>query len=156
MIKIASARLVFRSCVLSIRKNEVNLQFRSIQTRQTMQQSNQLHSSPIANPSAKLIRYADILKSEQDTREYRGLLLDNGLRVILISDPETDKSAAALSVEVGFLSDPEHLPGLAHFCEHMLFLGTKKFPDEDGYTKFLSSNSGSSNASTYAGIFPFT
>ena len=24
------------------------------------------------------------------------------------------------------MSDPEKLPGLAHFCEHMLFLGTEK------------------------------
>ena len=24
------------------------------------------------------------------------------------------------------MSDPEDLPGLAHFCEHMLFLGTEK------------------------------
>ena len=24
------------------------------------------------------------------------------------------------------MSDPEDIPGLAHFCEHMAFLGTKK------------------------------
>ena len=24
------------------------------------------------------------------------------------------------------MSDPAELPGLAHFCEHMLFLGTEK------------------------------
>jgi len=24
------------------------------------------------------------------------------------------------------MSDPDDLPGLAHFCEHMLFLGTEK------------------------------
>lgn len=26
----------------------------------------------------------------------------------------------------GYMSDPWELPGLAHFCEHMLFLGTEK------------------------------
>lgn len=26
----------------------------------------------------------------------------------------------------GHLKDPRDLPGLAHFCEHMLFLGTEK------------------------------
>jgi len=26
----------------------------------------------------------------------------------------------------GHMLDPEDLPGLAHFCEHMLFLGTKQ------------------------------
>lgn len=81
-------------------------------------------NSPLTNPeAAKMVRYANILKSEQDTREYRGLVLDNGLKVILISDPQTDKSAAALSVQVGYLNDPENIPGLAHFLEHMLFLG---------------------------------
>lgn len=24
------------------------------------------------------------------------------------------------------MSDPDDIPGLAHFCEHMVFLGTKK------------------------------
>lgn len=61
-------------------------------------------SSIMTDPvsATKMVRYANILKSEQDTREYRGLVLDNGLRVVVISDPQTDKSAAALSVEVGF------------------------------------------------------
>lgn len=48
----------------------------------------------------------------------------------------------------GFLSDPDNIPGLAHFCEHMLFLGTEKYPDENDYNKFLSEHGGSSNAST--------
>lgn len=47
------------------------------------------------------------------------------------------------------MSDPEHLPGLAHFCEHMLFLGTEKYPHENGYTTYLSQSGGSSNAATY-------
>ncbi|UYV75846.1 IDE, partial [Cordylochernes scorpioides] len=59
-------------------------------------------------------------------RSYRGLELANGLKVILISDPTTDKSAAAMDVNVGYMCDPEEIPGLAHFCEHMLFLGTEK------------------------------
>lgn len=48
----------------------------------------------------------------------------------------------------GYMSDPDNIPGLAHFCEHMLFLGTKKYPDENDYNKFLSEHGGSSNAST--------
>ncbi|OWR46486.1 putative metalloprotease, partial [Danaus plexippus plexippus] len=68
--------------------------------------------------------------------------------VLLVSDPTTDKSAAALDVNVGYLSDPDEVPGLAHFCEHMLFLGTQKYPEENEYNKFLSEHGGSSNAST--------
>lgn len=46
------------------------------------------------------------------------------------------------------MSDPDELPGLAHFCEHMLFLGTKKYPDENQYNKFLANHAGRSNAFT--------
>lgn len=74
-------------------------------------------------------------KASEDTREYRGIQLPNGLKAILISDPTTDKAGAALDVHVGHLSDPWEVPGLAHFLEHMLFLGTEKYPDENEYTQ---------------------
>ncbi|CBJ49276.1 conserved unknown protein [Ectocarpus siliculosus] len=86
--------------------------------------------------------------SEQDDREYRHVTFPNKMQVLLISDPETDKEAAAMDVRVGQTSDPAHLQGTAHFCEHMLFLGTGKYPDEDYYNSFLNSNGGSSNAFT--------
>lgn len=35
----------------------------------------------------------------------------------------------------GCMSDPWHLQGLAHFLEHMLFLGTKKYPEENAFEK---------------------
>lgn len=50
---------------------------------------------------------------------------------------------------LGFMSDPDDLPGLAHFCEHMLFLGTEKYPDKNEYNAFLSQHGGASNASTH-------
>lgn len=46
-------------------------------------------------------QYNDIIKSLNDKREYRGLLLENKMKVLLVSDPSTDKSAAALDVHVG-------------------------------------------------------
>ena len=33
-------------------------------------------------------------------------------------------------------------PGLAHFLEHMLRLGTEKYPDENEWVAFISSNGG--------------
>ncbi|KAG8551692.1 hypothetical protein GDO81_004220 [Engystomops pustulosus] len=90
----------------------------------------------------------DIIKSPEDKREYRGVELINGIKALLISDPTTDKSSAALDVYIGSLSDPENIPGLAHFCEHMLFLGTQKYPKENEYSQFLSEHAGSSNAFT--------
>ncbi|CAI5708951.1 unnamed protein product [Peronospora destructor] len=83
-----------------------------------------------------------------DERKYETFLLSNALQVLLISDPKTEKSAAAMDVHVGHQSDPEELPGLAHFLEHMLFLGTTKYPDENSFKQFLSAHSGRSNAST--------
>ncbi|KII85853.1 hypothetical protein PLICRDRAFT_165360 [Plicaturopsis crispa FD-325 SS-3] len=90
----------------------------------------------------------EIEQSPNDDRQYRLVVLRNGLEVLLVSDAQTDKAAACLSVGVGHLNDPDDLPGLAHFCEHMLFLGTEKFPDESEYKRYLSQHSGSSNAST--------
>ncbi|KAI4475823.1 hypothetical protein M0802_015013 [Mischocyttarus mexicanus] len=90
----------------------------------------------------------EINKSPNDKRSYRGLLLSNHMKVVLISDPTTDKSAAAMDVHIGYMSDPDDLPGLAHFCEHMLFLGTEKYPTENEYNVFLSQNGGTSNAIT--------
>ncbi|PFX29777.1 insulin-degrading enzyme-like [Stylophora pistillata] len=94
--------------------------------------------------------YNNITKSPRDDRLYRGVELCNNMKVLVISDPTTDKSAAALDVHIGSMSDPAELPGLAHFCEHMLFLGTEKYPSENSFTQFLSENGGSSNAFTSA------
>lgn len=76
------------------------------------------------------------------------LSLENGLDVLLISDPDVHRSAAALSVGIGYLYDPIDRQGLAHYLEHMLFLGTKKYPEVDSYNKFLDEHSGASNAYT--------
>ena len=48
------------------------------------------------------------------------------IKCLLVSDPQTDRSAASLDVNAGYLLDPAEFPGLAHFCEHMLFMGSKK------------------------------
>ncbi|XP_012215276.2 insulin-degrading enzyme isoform X1 [Linepithema humile] len=94
-------------------------------------------------------RYDGIIKSQNDDRSYRGLMLSNKMKVLLISDPTTDKSAVALDVNIGYMCDPDDLPGLAHFCEHMLFLGTEKFPQQNDYNMYLSQNGGVSNAFTH-------
>ena len=68
---------------------------------------------------------SNIEKPELDDRSYRFVrLLDYKLEVLLVHDPKTDKSSAAMDVHVGHLSDPKDFPGLAHALEHCLFLGT--------------------------------
>jgi hypothetical protein len=66
-----------------------------------------------------------IIRPPLDDREYVTYTLKNGLRVLLCSDPSSNEAAAAMDVHVGACSDPAQVPGLAHFTEHMLFLGTK-------------------------------
>ncbi len=88
------------------------------------------------------------IKSPNDPREYKTLTLDNEMDVILISDPKTQKSAAALSVDIGWLFDPKSQPGMAHYLEHMLFLGTEKYPTVGEYQQFMAQNGGSNNAFT--------
>jgi insulysin len=83
-----------------------------------------------------------------DTSEQRAIVLDNGLEALLISDPSLQKSAAALDVAVGSMEDPESRQGLAHFLEHMLFLGTERFPDPQEYKRLLAQYQGSGNAYT--------
>ena len=87
-------------------------------------------------------------QSPNDTKHYKTLTLTNGLRVLLVHNEQTNKSAAALAVNIGHFSDPEHREGLAHFLEHMLFLGTKSYPDGSEYQKYISQHGGSNNAWT--------
>ena len=90
----------------------------------------------------------EIMKHPLDKSEVRTLVLENGIRVYLLSDPKFNVSAASISVEVGSLQDPDAREGLAHFLEHMLFLGTEKYPDVDEYSTYLKTYGGYSNAYT--------
>ena len=89
-----------------------------------------------------------LIKSANDQRDYYRFQLENNLDVLLISDPTTDKAAASLDVYMGSYQNPQDRAGLAHFLEHMLFLGTEQYPDPDDYQTFISEHGGSHNAST--------
>lgn len=85
---------------------------------------------------------------DTDDRQYRHVELENGLSVVLVSDADADKAAASLDVRVGSRQDPAAWEGLAHFLEHMLFLGTEAFPEPGEYQAFIAANGGSHNAYT--------
>ena len=93
-----------------------------------------------------------VIVSPNDSREYRSLSLANGIEVLLVSDPQVEKSAASLSVGVGLMFDPMDYQGMAHYLEHMLFMGTEAFPEVDAYMNFMSENGGSRNAYTWLDI----
>jgi insulysin len=78
------------------------------------------------------------------------LRLSNGICVYLISDPGADQSAAAVAVEAGSWNDPRDYPGMAHFCEHMLFMGSDFLPSERAFSERVANYGGTTNASTAA------
>lgn len=89
-----------------------------------------------------------IKKPDSHRREYAFVQLENGLKAIVGSDPGCDKAGASLCVNVGMCHERKDLPGLAHFLEHMLFTGTRKFPKEGEYREFIDQNGGCANAYT--------
>lgn len=87
-------------------------------------------------------------RPDLDNRTYRVIKLKNQLEALLIHDAETDKASASLDVNVGSFSDMDDMPGIAHAVEHLLFMGTEKYPVENAYNQYLTAHSGSSNAFT--------
>lgn len=81
-------------------------------------------------------------------RQTLKLRLPNGLEAYIVSDPAADRSAAGLCVGVGSWQDPSDVPGMAHFVEHLLFLGTEKYPEESGFDRFVGDHNGETNAHT--------
>ncbi|XP_013167794.1 PREDICTED: nardilysin-like isoform X2 [Papilio xuthus] len=61
---------------------------------------------------------------------------------------EEKLAACALCVGVGSYSDPPDIQGLAHFVEHMVFMGSQKYPKENEFDSFIKKKGGSDNAST--------
>ncbi len=89
-----------------------------------------------------------VLRSPNDERQYRYFQLDNKMKVLLVSDTKAEKSAASLNVHVGSFQNPIEREGLAHFLEHMLFLGTDKYPEAGEYQAYISEHGGQHNAYT--------
>jgi len=89
-----------------------------------------------------------IEQSPNDNRDYQLITLSNELQVLLISDPDMENSAVSLSVPVGSMHNPDSQLGLAHYLEHMLFLGSERYPTINEYSKFMTQNGGHTNAYT--------
>lgn len=61
---------------------------------------------------------------------------------------EADMSAVAMCVGVGSFATPTGLDGLAHFLEHILFMGSERYPKENEFDSLLARSGGTSNAYT--------
>lgn len=78
----------------------------------------------------------------------RHLTLANGLHLTLRHAPRLKRAAAALRVHAGSHDAATRWPGLAHFLEHLFFLGTERFPLDDGLMRYVQGVGGQVNAST--------
>ncbi|MEE3258481.1 MAG: insulinase family protein, partial [Candidatus Latescibacterota bacterium] len=107
-----------------------------------------LHSCIRASQMAPSVANAAPAKHPLDRSEVRHFVLDNRIKVLLVSDPGFNKSAAAVHVRVGTLSNPKDRMGMAHFLEHMLFMGTEKYPEVDDYLNYINGHGGYRNAYT--------
>jgi len=107
-------------------------------------------SLPITKAVTSDIAKTQFVKSPQDDRVYSELMLENGMQVVVISDPSINESAVSLSVGVGQFHDPDNYQGLAHFLEHMIFQGSKSYPEPNELIDFVAKHNGRYNAMTEA------
>jgi zinc protease len=73
--------------------------------------------------------------------------LANGMQVLVIPDHRAPVATQMLWFRVGAVDDPPGISGLAHFFEHMMFRGTKAYPD-DAFSQIIAKNGGETNAFT--------
>lgn len=83
-----------------------------------------------------------------DRRQGRSFTLPNGLRVLLLCDPDAEQAGAAMGVGAGSGQEPRDFPGLAHLLEHLLFLGTEKYPAPNEFASHVQRHGGRYNATT--------
>lgn len=106
------------------------------------------NSFAIENKHDHSVLLDKVHQSERDDRQYEVIELDNKMRVLLVSDPKATKSLGSIALPVGSLYDPALQQGLAHYTEHMVLMGSKKYPQPSSFTEFLARHAGNYNATT--------
>ena len=77
---------------------------------------------------AKQYKYQTVPGDMSKTRIYT---LDNGLKVYLAVNAEKPRIQTYIAVRTGSRNDPAETTGLAHYLEHLMFKGTKRFGTSD-------------------------
>ena len=106
----------------------------------------------IAIPSALLLLTGaseDVMKPQQTTLHipFSQFTLENGLNVIVHSDPTLPLVSVNLWYHVGSKDEPPGRTGFAHLFEHLMFEGSAHVPAGD-FDKLLESVGGVNNGST--------
>lgn len=92
--------------------------------------------------------YMKIIKSDNDNKEYKYGVLQNGIKVLYINDNLQTHSYLCLTINIGSYSDPEEYLGMAHFTEHMILTGSRRFSKPNYFTEFINKHGGDYNAHT--------
>ena len=93
-----------------------------------------------------IIQYFDLEVMVNEKRNIKGFELANGIKLVLISDPEINMSSCSIGIGAGYLQD--EFPGTAHFLEHLLFMGSEKYSEQNDYHSYVQINGGYDNAFT--------
>ncbi|OII74609.1 secreted insulinase-like peptidase [Cryptosporidium ubiquitum] len=89
-----------------------------------------------------------VLKPKTDNRNYKNVNLRNGITALLIEDQFSESAGFTVGIKAGSFNDPIYALGLFHLIEHVLFLGTKKYPAPESYDEFMAQHGGKNNAYT--------
>lgn len=85
---------------------------------------------------------------KNEHRDFYTFNLKNNIPVVYIKDKNLEKPLFYLAVKAGYFNDPDDREGLAHFLEHLMFMGSKKYPKENHFNEELAKFHGSTNAYT--------
>ena len=80
---------------------------------------------------------------------YRKIQLANGSPLVLLQIPSSSSVTISAYIKAGYRYDPIRKPGLAHFVEHMLFTGTKKYPSHHDLASVIEKYGGYHMAFTW-------
>ncbi len=89
---------------------------------------------------------AETPKFISNTEGIKEYTLNNGMRVLLLSDPSQSNAVVNIVYNVGSKHEGYGEKGMAHLLEHMLFKSTKKLGD---IKKMLSDKGGNANGTTW-------
>lgn len=89
-----------------------------------------------------------LIPSHNSNSSYKIIRLPNGILTLLVSNPSQNLCSAAVNISSGSNNDPDEILGLAHLCEHLVLLGSKKFPNPNLFHDELTLAGGNRNAYT--------
>jgi len=80
---------------------------------------------------------------------YKKTQLKNGSSLVILQIPSSSSVTISAYIKAGYRYDPLNKPGLAHFTEHMLFTGTRKYPTHRDLARVIEKYGGFHMAFTW-------